>query len=112
MLLAPVGEKSFFNYTFSVQNVDGEALVPDSVEYRIDCLTTRQTVLEPTVIVPAEEMTIAVAPADNVIVDDSNSRELKQLTIIVNGGTATQFVPPDPVQWYVTNVLPGRSVLP
>jgi hypothetical protein len=112
MELRPKGEGSSFPIQCGFLNYLDQAVTMVSVKYRIDCLTTRQTIRDWTSITPSSSMEIAVTPADNVILRDRNSRERRQLTIVANDDSDTQFVDPDPVVWWVNNTLPGRSVVP
>ena len=112
MNLNSVGEESSFTYTFVVRNSVEEVITPDSVDYRIDCLTTKRTVRDWTSVEPGESMSIVVTPSDNTILSDKNTKEQKQIVIRVNAGTDTQFVPAENPRWYVNNLLTGRSITP
>ena len=112
MEISPKGEGSSFTVKCGFLNYLDQATTMLSVKYRVDCLTTKQTVRDWTSITPAAEMEIPIAPEDCVIVRDSNRRERRQLTIVANDDTGTQFVDPDPIVWWVNNTLPGRSVAP
>ena len=76
--------------TLSVSFFDdaNAAATPESVSYRIDCLTTNTVMRDATPITPASTINIALTPADNAIVDQTNSRELRRVTVIAtyNGG--------------------------
>jgi hypothetical protein len=111
MDLLPKGEGSSFTVAFNFTNYIDELTTMLGVKFRIDCLTNKVTVREGTV-TPEAEMELAVTPSDNAIINDRNKRELKQLTLIANDDTETQFVDPDPIRWWVVNILPGRSISP
>ena len=112
MNLRPVGEGSSFTLSLTIRNSGGDAVTPVNAKYRVDCLTNGRTVRDWTSVTPSTEMVISVAPEDNVILNERNSREQRQLTMVANDGVATQFVDPDPVVWWVNNTLPGRNVIP
>ena len=114
MRLPIQGEGSSFKLTAAFTNYLGEPVTMLSIKYRIDCLTNGQTVRDWTDVAPAEVVEIQVTPGDNIILNDSNRREKRQLTIVANDDSTTQFVAceDDLVLWQVANVLPGRSVLP
>ena len=57
------------------------AATPESVTYRIDCLTTNTVIRGDTPVTPASVLNIALTPADNAIVDQANSRELRRVTV-------------------------------
>lgn len=110
--LKPVGEGSSFSYTFSLYDSTDTAITPTSMEYRIDCLTSKQTVRGWTTITPDVSMTVNVAPEDNGIIRDSNPYEMKQMTFRANDGLGTQWVDAEPVVWRVNNMITGRSITP
>ena len=112
MELRPVGEGSSFTLVAAFYNYLDQSTTMLDVKYRIDCLTTKQTVRDWTSVTPSAQMEIEVTPTDNEIQNDRNKREHRQLTIVANDDSDTQFVDPDPVRWWVNNILPGRSVLP
>jgi hypothetical protein len=112
MEVRPKGEGSSFSVKCGFLNYLDQATTMIAVKYRIDCLTTGQTVRDWTSVTPSAAMEIAVAPADCVILNDRNKRERRQLTIVANDDGDTQFVDPDPLLWWVNNTLPGRSVIP
>jgi hypothetical protein len=112
MDLRPKGEGSSFTIVLGFTNYIDEPVTMLDVKYRIDCLTTGRTIREFTSITPATEMEITVTSTDNAIQNDRNKREKRQLTIVANDDSDTQFVDPDPLQWWVNNTLPGRSIVP
>jgi hypothetical protein len=77
-------------------------MVPTSMRYRIDCLTTRQQVLDWTSIAtPAESNLIVVSAALNAIRSDRNVRERKQMTVETTSGTSKRN---DTFSWDVLNI--------
>ncbi len=112
MNLESAGERSSFTCAIALRNEANEVVTPDSMRYRIDCLTTGRTIRDWTDVTPSAEMSITVEPADNAIQSDRNAREQRQLTLVANNGQSNQFVDPDPIRWWVVNVLQGRSIVP
>ena len=66
------------------------AATPTSIKYRLDCLTTGMEILDWTTVSAASSATIAVTGAQNVIQNDGNDYEVKQLTVMLDEGLATQ----------------------
>ena len=79
------------------------ASTPTNVYYRVDCLTSGQTVQDWTAGTPGASASIAVTAANNDIVSDSNQYEIKQLTVAADYGLATQVT--ESAVWTVTNTL-------
>ena len=78
------------------------AATPTTIHYRIDCLTTGREVADWTSVAAASNATIAVTGTHNAILNDCNSRETKQLTVMVDDGLATQYR--EAVTWTVENL--------
>jgi len=66
------------------------ASAPSTVKYRIDCLTTKTTVLDWTSASAGSSVAISVTAANNAIVDASNPYERKQLTVAADPDTSSQ----------------------
>jgi len=111
MWLPVQGEGSTFIATVETFNELDQPWIMASVEYRIDCLTNKKTVRVWTNVTPAEVMDIYITPEDNKILNDKRLTEIRQMTIRVNDGAGTRFVNPQPVKWYLQNVLPGREII-
>ena len=79
------------------------ASTPTNVYYRIDCLTTAQTVTDWTAATPGASEDIAITATENAIRSDGNQYELKQLTVAADYGLATQVT--ESVTWTVTNTF-------
>lgn len=63
---------------------------PATVKYRLDCLTTGQTILDWTTVSPGSSVSIPITGAQNNILDDSNDYEIKQLTVESDVGSSDQ----------------------
>lgn len=83
-----------------------DEVTPTNVQYRLDCLTTGQSILDWTSVTPGETVSITVTPTQNAIVSDCNAHERKQLTVAADYGLTTQFV--ESIDWEITN-LQGLS---
>ena len=78
---------------------------PTTVQYRIDCLETRYPVRDWTSVTAASSVSIAVASADNAIIDNAHQREKRMLTVMADSGLSTQSQAT--YEWNVIN-LPGQ----
>lgn len=96
-------EKTACAITASLRDVDNAAVTPTTMRYRIDCLTTQQTVLDWTSVgSPAAENTLTVTSEQNAIIDANKRRETKQMIVetVYDGNTRN-----DAVNWTITNLL-------
>ena len=94
-------EEDGFVLTFKFFD-DGVAATPDTIRYRIECLTTRRTVRDWTTVSPAHEIQIVVTPDDNAILNQRSIEERKQLIVQSNYGTDTQKSTKS--EWIVENL--------
>lgn len=78
------------------------ASVPAAAKYRLDCLSTGQTIKDWTSLTPAASINISISATDNAILDTSNDSERKQLSVASEPGAAAQFR--DVVIWDVVNL--------
>jgi hypothetical protein len=95
------------------------ASTPTTIQYRVDCLTTKRQITDWTSIavpdssntivitstsiaVPDSSNTIVITSTENQILDDANQWETKQLTVKVDSGLTTQAI--KPVRWKVQNL--------
>ena len=79
----------------------GAAATPTTIHYRIDCLTTGREVADDTSVSAASNFTIAVTGTHNAILNDCNSQETKQLTVICDKDLSTQHR--EAATWTVEN---------
>ena len=101
-------ERSAFNATakFYDDTSDPWTLsAPTTVQYRVDCLSTGYPVLDWTSVGSGTSVTIPVTASDNLILDDTNQREQRVLTVMANTGLSTQCQ--SSYTWQVRN-LPGQ----
>lgn len=78
----------------TVQFEDDKGLLatPTRVTYQIDCLTTGQSVLAATDIMPASQVTIDITSAQNTIINSANHVEMKRVTVLAYSGSATPIL--------------------
>ena len=60
--------------------------VPDTISYRIDCLTNNQEVRTDTPITPAGQVTIPLTSSDNALIVSTNQVEVRVVTLTANYG--------------------------
>ncbi len=79
--------------TLSFYDNDGQAVIPTTMAYRIDCDTNDgQEVRDWTAVPsPAAVSTIDITADDTAIISDCNKEETKRLTIIIDSGLDAQF---------------------
>lgn len=92
MARAQIHEDSAYRKTMRVKDSAGATVVPTTLRYRVDCVTTQTAVLEWTTLTPAASVTINVAAALNSIVNEANSVETKRITVQADYGTSGQVV--------------------
>ena len=66
-------------------NRDGAPTTPDTLEYRIDCLTTQTEILGWTSVTPYETTEILITATQNRVIDQANPEEVKQVTVKATG---------------------------
>ena len=93
MALDVVNEQSTYIVVASFTDEEGDPVIPASASYRIDDIGN-ETVTEikaDTAFVPvAATYEIEVDPADNTLVDETNERELRLITITYTWGSARE----------------------
>lgn len=67
-----------------------EADAPDTVDFRVDCLTTGRVVVDWTAAAAGDSTSILMQSDYSAILNRSNSTEQKQLTVRANRGTSSQ----------------------
>lgn len=89
-----VPEETTFTATAWFRDRDTQsASTPTTIQYRVDCLTTRREIVDWTsVSSPAGSNDIVMSATYNQILDDANNIEKKQLTVRVDTGLTTQVV--------------------
>jgi hypothetical protein len=103
--LSRVPEETTFTLTsYHRTRAAKSASVPTTIHYRIDCITTKRQITDWTSVSnPAQSNTIVITSTENQILDDSNNRERKQITIKLDSGLATQVMRTK--TWTVENLL-------
>ena len=79
MHIVPQRTTAYLTVTFRAK--DGVAVAPESVDYRIDCLTTSTAIKASTAVSPAATVEIVLSADDNDIVDETNTREARRVTV-------------------------------
>ena len=90
MTVRKVNEGTACYVTAKFRN-NGATVVPLSVRYRVECLTTRRTMLDWTDVSPASSVTVTIPASLNVLNKQTNSRERRQVIFEANYGTDTAF---------------------
>lgn len=76
---------------------------PTTIHYRVDCLTTGQTLLDWTSVSPSSGVNLTMLPGFSAIRDDLNDFERKQVTVKADDGLSTQCV--KAASWEVENLF-------
>jgi len=77
-----VNEKSTSYLGVTFKDNTGAQSSPSGVTYRIDCLTTGQSVLAVTSATAGAAITITITPDNNAIINPGNNQETKRVTVI------------------------------
>ncbi len=95
-------EGQSFTANFKFYDESFAPVSPNTVRYRIDCLTTRQVIRDWTILTPAQSINILVVPNDNRIVNGRNPSEKRQLVVQSNYETDNQAV--QATDWSIKNL--------
>jgi hypothetical protein len=93
------------NFTADAQfrdSASGELSAPGSVDFRIDCITNNQEVLDWTSVTADDTVSIAIASLYNAIITTTNASEIKQLTVTGDRGQTFQCTAQK--RWTVVNL--------
>ena len=82
-------EGSYASVTANFYDSAGTAAAPTSIRYRVEDVETEKGVLGWTTATAAATVVLSVNASYNVMQDESNRRERKQLTVEANQGTST-----------------------
>lgn len=88
MALDIVNQDSTAYLTVTPKNKSGVAEAPDSMSYRIDCLTSAKQILDDTALVAASSVEITLTPTDNAIQAEANAYETKIVTVTCTYGAS------------------------
>jgi len=73
-------------FTASFFDVDDAGLVPNSITYRVDCLTNGQEIVADTAVAAAASVEIKSVASWANIIDTNNATELRRLSVTGVGG--------------------------
>jgi hypothetical protein len=94
-------ERTQVRKTIVVRDSIGDLVLPSTMRWRLDCVTTGQSVLGWQSGAAAASQVIEVPAGANVIINDANAFETKRLTVQFNWGTDAQIS--QYVEWDVLN---------
>ena len=97
-----IKERNSISVTAYFRNSSDAATAPTTVHYRIDDITTNTEILTWTAVSAAASVSITVKSAENKIVQQSNKRERRQITVSADKGTTTETR--DTAEWYIENI--------
>lgn len=81
-MTSQIKEGSSEPLTITFKNEDGDLVVPTSVTYRIDDVSTGQSILADTNYpTPTSTITITILPAYTAILNQTNLSELREVTV-------------------------------
>lgn len=103
MHITEVNENSTRYLDITFKDETGALAAPNLVKYRVDCITTG-TAVKPltTVNAPGSTMRITLKKTETAIITDTNSQELKRVSIIAEYGTGDEEN--DEYDFYVKNL--------
>jgi hypothetical protein len=103
VLIGDVPEQSASTITVVFRDSAGALVVPTTVKYRIDCVTTSAAIKAETVVTPASTVTIQVLADENKIQAQANEYETKEITVISDDGLLTECHAS--ARWRVKNLM-------
>jgi hypothetical protein len=105
--LTRVKELSAFSATVNFRyRATSSPMAPETVRYRIDCLTTRQEVLDWTTIATGTTISIPILPEHNKLLSGvGTQRRTERKQLIVQSDTATTTTAFGSVIWTVDNIF-------
>lgn len=77
-------------------------VTPTNIRYRVDNLSTCETILDWTAVSADDVVTITITPTQNALQSQCNREELRQLTVAADYGLSTQYM--DSVCFEVENI--------
>lgn len=102
-ILATINERSSAWVTIGFTDRAGAPVGPDSVTYRIDCMTTGTAILgDTTVSAPGASFEVELTPDFNRIIDPTNLREMRRLTVVASYGGSDEAT--EQYDWWVVNL--------
>jgi hypothetical protein len=97
-----VKERSSTTLTSYFRDSSNAASAPTTAHYRIDDVTSETPITGWTALTPATSIDITIKSSENRMVDNSNERERRVLTVSADKGTDTETR--DTFQWYIENI--------
>ena len=79
------------NVTF-LDRATAANVTPTNVRYRIDNLTTGETVLDWTSVSTDDEITLTITPTQNALRDQCRAREMREVVVAADYGLSTQYL--------------------
>ena len=79
------------------------ASIPTTVDYKVSCLNTGNTLTDWTTLTPAANVSITITAVDNAIQSASNTHETRQIIVRADKGLASQAI--GSASWKVENLL-------
>lgn len=102
-VIPTISERNRHRVTVRWVDPDGNSVIPSTVRWRIDCLTTGTMVVNwISVASPSSTTVIEISALYNTIITDGNLAEIKEITVQANQGLATQINSKG--QWIVENL--------
>lgn len=95
-------EKSALTFDFAIRDRTGAATYGTTLEYTLRNLTADETAIAWTSVTPASDVTVNLSAQYVTIDDDSNARELYELTVVSDRGLSTEIS--QRVRFYVRNL--------
>ena len=82
-----INENSSHTLIFNFRDESDAALVPDTVTYRIDCLTTGEEIQADADISPASDIELRIDGSKAIINDETNRYERRRVFVTATYGT-------------------------
>lgn len=96
-----INETSLLPVRWTVYDADGGVVVPSTVRYRVDCLTTGIEMVAWTTVTPSYQVNVVIPATVNTIRNNANATERKRITFQADAGLSTQLS--DYAEYEVTN---------
>jgi hypothetical protein len=97
-----INEQSTSYLTVQFTDKTGVPASPITLTYRIDCISSGTAVVPETALTPGTSVEITITAAQNVIVDTTNAKELKRVTLVAGFTNDEQHC--EDYDYYVRNL--------
>jgi hypothetical protein len=101
-MIGRIKEGTFLEVEASFYDSDEVEALPGTIRYQTNCLTNKQVVRDWTDVPIDTTVAITVPATDNVIIDNKNERERRQLVVQTNHGTDNQVT--ETITWLIDNI--------